>query len=663
MKTREKLVILLSILIVFFILSFNFLRNTGEKALILLFQKEMADKHASFEKIIELKEKPLKDMVDVCTYWDEMVNFIYFKDMQWAKKNINEALSSFNTNAAWVYSPDFTLVYSTNNMGDDEIKELSSVPKKFLYEYFLKQQNRFLHFFTVTKSGILEIRAASIHPTADPQRTTLPRGFFFVAKLWDADYINDLSNLTDSHISLNIISEEREKTNFASPEKGIIYFSRTLPRWDGKDFAQIEVKIISESIISFNAMSNKYSIFFLIFAAVFIASISVAIITWIIEPLHLISVTLKNKDINFIKKLSAGKTEFGEISRMIEIYFKQRETLEEEINVRRKIENALRASKESFHNIVERSEDGIIIVDATNVVKFFNNAASEFLNNETLFNKPFFLDPNKHRPVEIDLIRSNGQQVTGEVITTKTYWEGIDASLIYIRDITEQKKLENNQRLTEFGKLLADIAHEINNPLMIISGETQIALTQHIDNAEFKKSLKIIIGEIDRAKIIMQKLYQLGMSCSSKRETKMINIHKTFDEVIALIEHPFKLSNIEIKKAYMTDPPFLQLDEKQMQEVFLNLLNNAKEAMPKGGAITITTSLQNKSFRIDFSDTGCGIAETAKKRIFEPFYTTKDKGIELGLSICYNLVKANNGELTFDSSEGKGTTFNIVFQA
>jgi signal transduction histidine kinase len=97
-----------------------------------------------------------------------------------------------------------------------------------------------------------------------------------------------------------------------------------------------------------------------------------------------------------------------------------------------------------------------------------------------------------------------------------------------------------------------------------------------------------------------------------------------------------------------------------MEEVFMNLMNNARDAMPEGGIIEITTSLEKDSMRIDFKDRGCGMSEEVMKRIFEPFFTTKEKGTGLGLSVCYGIIKAHNGELKFESEPGKGTTVTIL---
>ena len=397
----------------------------------------MAKKQSSFDKLVELKGAALKTMVDDYTYWDEMANFTYFKQPQWAKENIDEVLSSFGVNAAWVYATDFSLIYSTNNIDDNELKELPSVPKKLLYDYFLNQKKHFLHFFASTKKGLLEIRAASIHPTADPERITPPRGYFFVAKLWDPDYFHELSDLTESRISLNLTSGSIDKQIKALPEKGIIQFSKTLPKWDGNGFAWLDIETDSESIISFNKMSQRYLTFFVVFTFLTILIIFACIIKWVSKPLYFISKALSDNKIDSIRPLLNNQSEFGEISRMIEKFIQQREALLEEINERKKIENALRVSKENFHNIVDRSPEGILIVDTNNIIRFINNAGEQLLNNNNLLNRPFLLIPDLHKKIPIDLSLEKNQSKTGEVVSTKTEWDNQDAYLIIIRDITK----------------------------------------------------------------------------------------------------------------------------------------------------------------------------------------------------------------------------------
>ncbi|MDD5681651.1 MAG: ATP-binding protein, partial [Candidatus Omnitrophica bacterium] len=115
-----------------------------------------------------------------------------------------------------------------------------------------------------------------------------------------------------------------------------------------------------------------------------------------------------------------------------------------------------------------------------------------------------------------------------------------------------------------------------------------------------------------------------------------------------------------IKRDYCKGLPAVLLDERQMHEVFMNLLTNAKDAMPGGGVITVTTCHEGNYVRIDFNDTGCGMSEDVIKKICEPFFTTREKGTGLGLSVSYGIVRVHNGELKFQSEPGKGTTATVL---
>jgi PAS domain S-box-containing protein len=226
------------------------------------------------------------------------------------------------------------------------------------------------------------------------------------------------------------------------------------------------------------------------------------------------------------------------------------------------------------------------------------------------------------------------------------------------KDVTSRKEVEKRERLAQLGELVADMAHEVNNPLMIISGNAQLSLMENIQNEIVSNNLKIIFEECKRAKEIIQRL--LKFSRPSKGELKEIDIHKSIEAVLNIMEHQFNLANIEVKRNYSGNLPTILIDEPQMQEVFMNLLNNTRDAMPGGGVVEVRTSLEREFIRIDFKDTGCGMSGEVMKRILEPFFTTKEKGTGLGLSVCYGIIKVHNGELRFESKLGKGTTATIL---
>ncbi len=220
-----------------------------------------------------------------------------------------------------------------------------------------------------------------------------------------------------------------------------------------------------------------------------------------------------------------------------------------------------------------------------------------------------------------------------------------------------QQQLSQAAKLAALGKLVSDMAHEVNNPLMIISGSAQLCLMGQLPDEEIKNNLMIIVNECRKSKDIIHRL--LKFSRPSRGLLKAKDINESVEGIVRIIEHQFSLAGFRIKRNYGQNLGPILIDEEQLQEVFMNLLNNAKDAMVGGGEITINTSCIDNFIKIDFCDAGCGMDEEALKHIFEPFFTTKEKGNGLGLPVCYGIIKAHQGELKFESEIGKGTTASI----
>lgn len=223
-----------------------------------------------------------------------------------------------------------------------------------------------------------------------------------------------------------------------------------------------------------------------------------------------------------------------------------------------------------------------------------------------------------------------------------------------------QNMLVQSEKMASLGRLISDISHEVNNPLMIISSHAQLALMTETEklSSDVKNTLEVIIKECQRAADIMRRILKFAQP--SKGEMKYVNISESVETVVKIVEKQFKIANIEINRSYPKKPIIVAIDNQLMQEVFMNILNNAKEAMPERGTVNISVGSEGNFLRIDFEDTGCGISEEDKKKILEPFFTTKEKGTGLGLSICYGIVKAHNGELKFESQLGKGSVVSIL---
>jgi two-component system NtrC family sensor kinase len=219
-----------------------------------------------------------------------------------------------------------------------------------------------------------------------------------------------------------------------------------------------------------------------------------------------------------------------------------------------------------------------------------------------------------------------------------------------------QEMLVQSEKLACLRKLISDMAHEINNPLMVISGRAELSLMDELDDG-IRENFKTIAAQCARIKEMIRKL--LIFSKPGKGSISAVNINDLIDAVMS-VEQPSLPVGITITKNYGSSLPNIKIDDKQIKEVFLNLLRNSVEAMPEGGMIAISTSKENNNIRIDFKDSGRGIAQEDMKKIFDPFFTTKENGAGLGLSMCYGIAKIHHGELRYESAPGQGTTATLI---
>ena len=230
-----------------------------------------------------------------------------------------------------------------------------------------------------------------------------------------------------------------------------------------------------------------------------------------------------------------------------------------------------------------------------------------------------------------------------------------------------QEQLIQSEKLSAIGQLASGVAHEINNPLSGVLGNIQIIKMEMKSGGKIEDmdELLTVIGEsAQRCKSITQNL--LDFSRAKKKGSEVFDIHKTIDSTVMLVGYRFKNASIEIKKVYAEGLPQSFGNMTEIQQVFLNMLKNAREAIEdKGGtgnSITIETlKLDDKFIEIKFTDTGSGMSEETQKNIFEAFFTTKEvgKGTGLGLSVCYEIMQRQDGDLTVESQKGVGTTFHI----
>ncbi|MCK5194805.1 MAG: two-component sensor histidine kinase, partial [Desulfobulbaceae bacterium] len=226
---------------------------------------------------------------------------------------------------------------------------------------------------------------------------------------------------------------------------------------------------------------------------------------------------------------------------------------------------------------------------------------------------------------------------------------------------------EHSNKLASIGRLATGVAHEVNNPLAVI--QQNAGLIQDLLELEEKsqysdtlnKSLKAVQNAVDRCKVITHRL--LGFARRMDVSLEDIDMNLLLQEVLGFLEKEAIYSYIKVETALNENIPHIHSDRGQLQQVFLNIINNAIDAIGKDGLIFIRSGMYDENYiELEICDSGCGIEEDSIEHIFEPFYTTKEvgKGTGLGLSITYGLVKQLGGTIKVNSIIDRGSIFTVI---
>jgi two-component system NtrC family sensor kinase len=230
-----------------------------------------------------------------------------------------------------------------------------------------------------------------------------------------------------------------------------------------------------------------------------------------------------------------------------------------------------------------------------------------------------------------------------------------------------------SDRLAAIGRLAAGVAHEINNPLAVISeaaGYMEDLLVgimdvRHIDrDQEFREGLATITDQVNRCSSITHRL--LGFARKTEARIEVADVKAALDETLPFLEKEARMANIRIHRRYATAVPPVRIEEVQLEEIIINLVTNAIQAMSERryGNIWVSARRERDKVIIGVRDDGPGIDEAVRDRLFDPFVTTKHQGhgTGLGLSICYGIVKRYDGKILVSSEPGKGTRFQVVLR-
>jgi PAS domain S-box-containing protein len=392
-------------------------------------------------------------------------------------------------------------------------------------------------------------------------------------------------------------------------------------------------------------------------------------------------------------------------------------TIARDITEQNRIEDAHQRSEVQYRRLFEAAKDGILILDEPAgriidvnpfLVELLGYTKEELCGKElweigvfgdAAASKAAFAQLKEHgyiRYENLPLETRDGRQKQVEFVSN-SYLAGEGCVIqCNIRDITERKLAEESMKqanvrlertlaelkaktvdltamtqqlwqtskLATMGELTASIAHELNNPLAIISLRIESLAGGVVGDAKKSHAFEVIAQELDRMGKLIANLLQF--SRQTYHEITILDVREEVENSLELIEHYLRAQNIEVVREFAADLPDIQADRQHLRQVFLNLVTNASDAMPKGGRLIARIHAAEseagvKGVSIDLIDSGAGITPEVLARIWEPFFTTKleGKGTGLGLAISRRAIEAHHGTLSIVSSPGKGTTVTI----
>ena len=366
---------------------------------------------------------------------------------------------------------------------------------------------------------------------------------------------------------------------------------------------------------------------------------------------------------------------------------------------RKQMEKELKEAHDFLNNIIRSSPNAIMATDMKGDILLWNRAAEEILGYKAdevigkmniskiypegtakevmkMMRSPEYSGVGRLRSYPMVHIRRDGEIIEGNLSAAIIYDDrgreiasvGIFVDLKERLDMERklrdtQEKLLQSEKLAAMGKLTSQIAHELNNPLYGIMNTLELLKTEIPLESKRRKILDMSLSETERLTDLLRKM--LSFSKPEEEERQPTDVNTTLEEILLLVRKQLMENTIRISLSLSEDIEEVYASRSQLRQVFLNMISNARDAMPDGGTLTIKTVQRGDAIHIEIADTGIGIREENINRIFDAFFTTKDgvKDVGLGLSVCYGFIKEHGGDIRVSSRWGTGTTFTIILPA
>ncbi|WP_368297818.1 PAS domain S-box protein [Cytobacillus firmus] len=346
-----------------------------------------------------------------------------------------------------------------------------------------------------------------------------------------------------------------------------------------------------------------------------------------------------------------------------------------DITERKHVEKLLAESQQQYKSLFEYNTEIVFMTDLHGKITKVNpqfKAVTGYSPDETLGKNineiipaPYktkaiedftgILEDKQPKTCEFDFNHKNGSKLTIQCTALPLIVNGQIAGVIgYGKDVTKLRQAEERLRRTEklsvVGELSASVAHEIRNPLTSLKGFVQL---MQLEDEKHQFYYQIMQEELDRINHIVGELLLLAKPqdiCFTKAD-----VQKILFNVISLLKTEASMHNVQIEFLLKSDVYMIECEPNQLKQLFINIIKNAIEASNEGGKVTVTLLAEDHQLTILVKDTGCGMSEDRLNRIGEPFYSSKEKGTGLGLTVSFKIVQSHNGSIHFNSKKGRGT--------
>lgn len=363
---------------------------------------------------------------------------------------------------------------------------------------------------------------------------------------------------------------------------------------------------------------------------------------------------------------------------------------------RKKMERELKEAHDFLRKIIQSSPDAIMAADMQGNIILWNRAAEETMgyaaeevvgrmNIERVYpdglarkvmkmlRSPEYGGVGRLRSYPIVYVRRDGRVMEGSLSAAIVYdANGVEvASVGIFVDLKERLEMESklreiqqqllqSEKLAAMGRLTSQIAHELNNPLYGIMNTLELLKTEIPPESKRRRILEMALSETVRLTDLLRKM--LSFSKPDEEERQATDMNTVLDEILLLYDKQLRENSIKVSTSFGEGLGKVYASKNQLRQVFLNMISNARDAMPEGGTLSVATLAVGPNIHTQISDTGTGIKEEHLERVFEAFFTTKGniKGVGLGLSVCYGFIKDHGGDIKVESKLGSGTTFTII---